>query len=93
MNLKKIRKTSKELELEITDEDETILNPISVALYKNKDLDFAEYISNHPTSNKRILYIRMKKGKPEDALKKAVKELEKEVETFIKNFEKCLPKS
>lgn len=93
MELKKIKKTSKELDLEITDENETILNPITEVLYKNNDVEFAEYISTHPSSNKRRLYIRMKKGKPEEALKKAVKELEGDVKTFVKNFEKNLPKS
>jgi DNA-directed RNA polymerase subunit L len=43
-------------------------------------------MSNHPESNKRRLYIRVKKGKPEDALKKAVKQLEAEIKSFSKNF-------
>ena len=93
MELKKIKKSSKELELEITDENETILNPITEVLYQNRDVEFAEYISTHPTSKKRKLYIRMKKGDSIEALKKAVKELESEVKTFVKNFEKNLPKS
>jgi DNA-directed RNA polymerase subunit L len=87
MELKTIKKTSKELELEITDENETILNPITQMLLQNNDVDFATYIMDHPDSNKRSLYLRVKKGKPEDILKKAVKELEDEIISFGKNFQ------
>ena len=37
MDLKKIKKTSKELELEVTGENETILNPIAQVLLQNED--------------------------------------------------------
>jgi DNA-directed RNA polymerase subunit L len=86
MELKKIKKTAKELEIEITGETETILNPITEVLLQNKDVDYASYITDHPESPKRRLYIRVKNGKPEDALKKAVKYLEDEVKTFSKTL-------
>jgi len=87
MELKKIKKTAKEIEIEITGENETLLNPITEKLLEYDDVDYASYISDHPESNKRTLYIKVKKGKPEDVLKKAVKELGSEVKTFIKDFE------
>ena len=87
MELKTIKKTTKELELEITGETETILNPIIEVLLENEDVDYAAYFTEHPESNKRRLYIRVKKGAPEDYLKKAVKQLEEEVKDFSKNFE------
>lgn len=86
MELKTIKKTTKELELEITGENETIFNPITQVLLENKDVDYAAYMTDHPESNKRRLYIRVKKGKPEEILKKAVKQLEDEMKTFGKNF-------
>jgi len=86
MELKTIKKTTKELELEITGENETILNPITEVLLGFEDVDFTSYISEHPESNKRRLYIRVNKGNPEDMLKKAVKQLEDEIKTFSKNF-------
>lgn len=87
MDLKTIKKTSKELELEITGENETILNPITQMLLQHNDVDFATYITDHPDSNKRRLYLRVKKGKPEDILKQTVKQLEDEITNFGKNFE------
>jgi len=86
MELKKIKKTTKELEIEITGETETLLNPITEVLLDYEDVDYASYMSDHPESNKRRLFIRVKKGKPEDALKKAIKQLEDEIKTFSKNF-------
>jgi len=86
MDLKTIKKTAKELELEITGETETLLNPIAEVLLENDDVDYASYMSDHPESKKRRLYIRVKKGKPEEILKKAVKQLEDEIKTFSKNF-------
>jgi len=87
MDLKKIKKTSKELEIEIIGENETILNPITEVLLKNNDVDYASYMTNHPESNKRTLYLKVKKGNPEEILLKAVKQLEDEVKTFTKSIE------
>jgi len=86
MELKKIKKTAKELEIEITDENETILNPIAEVLLQYKDVEYATYMADHPNSKKRKLYIRVSKGKPEELLMKAVKQLEAEVKDFGKNF-------
>jgi len=87
MEFKTIKKTTKELELEITGENETILNPITEVLLQNQDVDFAAYMTDHPESPKRRLYVRVKKGKPEEILKKVVKQLEDEVKQFSKTFE------
>lgn len=89
MELKTIKKTKKELELEVKDEDATILNPITERLLKDKDVDYASYISGHPEDRRKKLYIRIKKNKktkPMDTLAKTVKELEKEIKNFSKDF-------
>jgi DNA-directed RNA polymerase subunit L len=86
MELKTLKKTSKELEIEVIGETETLLNPITEVLLDNDDVDYATYMADHPELKKRRLYLRVKKGKPEDILKKAVKQLEDEIKTFSKNF-------
>ena len=88
MELLKIKKTSKELELEITGENETMLNPITEKLLEDENVDYASYIADHPESNKRRLYIRVNKGEPLDILKKAIKQVENELKEFEKNFSK-----
>ena len=87
MELKTIKKTANELEIEITGQNETLLNPITEVLLEYTDVDYTSYFSDHPESNKRRLYIRVTKGKPEDALKKAIKQLDDDIKTFSKNIE------
>jgi len=87
MELKTIKKTKNELELEIIDENETILNPITHILSENKDVEYATCMTDHPLSNKRRLFIRTIKGSPEEALKKAIKYLDDEIKKFGKSFE------
>ncbi|MCX6665554.1 MAG: hypothetical protein NT038_05780 [Euryarchaeota archaeon] len=87
MQIKALKKTDKELELEITDENETILNPITHALTEHEDVDYAACFIDHSFSEKRRLLIRVKKGKAEDVLRKVVKQLEKEVKEFGKFFD------
>ena len=72
--------------MEVTDENETMLNPITETLLKNEDVNYASYITDHPESNKRRLYLRVKKGNPLDILKKAVKQVESELNDFEKKI-------
>ena len=87
MELKTIKKTAKELEIEITDENETILNPITEVLLQNNDVEYASYMSDHPESKNRRLFLRVKEGKPEEILLKAVKQLENEAKNFTKTIQ------
>ncbi|UCD13937.1 MAG: hypothetical protein JSW60_00530 [Thermoplasmatales archaeon] len=87
MDFKKIKKTANELEIEIGDEYENILNPITHILLENKDVEYAACMTDHPLSTKRRLFIRVKKGTADDALKNAVKYLKDEIKKFGKNFE------
>ena len=87
MELKTIKKTKTELEIEVIDENETILNPIVHILSENKDVEYAACMVDSPLSDRRRLFIRMEKGSPDDALKKAVKYLDDEIKSFGKSFE------
>ena len=87
MDLKTIKKTKTELEIEVIDENETILNPITHILSENEDVEYATCMTDHPLDNKRRLFIRVKKGTPKEVLKKAVKQLGDEIKKFGKNFE------
>jgi len=89
MELKKIKKTARELELEIRYEDDTLLNPVVEKVLKHKDVEFASCMTNHPNAEKRTLFIKLKSGaksKPEKVLEDAVKELEDEIKDFSKNI-------
>lgn len=79
-------KTKTELEIEINGETETLLNPITHILNDNPDVEYAASMADHPLATRRTLYIRMSKGDPHDALKKAVALLQAELKDFNKNF-------
>ena len=94
MEIRKIKSTSSQLELEITGENETMLNPITQVLMRYDDVEYASILVDHPTSDKRRLYIRMKKGssrEPIAVLKEAIKEVRDELKDFREQFQKNKP--
>ncbi|MCK4823616.1 DNA-directed RNA polymerase subunit L [bacterium] len=86
MELKIIKKTKKELEVEIIGEKETLLNPIKQALLQNENVEYAEYFTDHPLLNNYRLFLRIKSGDPMKILLQVTKNLEKEVDHFHKQF-------
>lgn len=96
MEIKTLVKTSKQLEIEIIGENETLLNPLVQVLLKNDEVDFASIIAEHPLAPSRKLYIRLKTGakkEPLDLLKKAVTQVSGEVADFRKEFEDAVKKT
>ena len=87
-----ITNTSKQLELEIVGENETLLNPIVQVLLNYEEVDYASIITKHPSAPSRILYLRLitgSKSKPTELLKQAVKEVKKETEKLRRDLEKA----
>jgi DNA-directed RNA polymerase subunit L len=78
-----LSKTDTEIEVEVHGENETLLNPIKQALLADKDVDFAEYIIEHPSLAVPKVFIRTKgKAKPDAVLKRTIKGLVGEVDEF-----------
>jgi DNA-directed RNA polymerase subunit L len=93
MKLAVLNKTENELELEVHGENETLLNPIKQALLGDKDVDFAEYIIEHPTLSIPKIFLRTKgKVKPEVVLKRTIKSLVAEFDEFETAFAAQLKK-
>jgi len=87
MQLNVLSKGEHELEIEVHGENETLLNPIKQALLSDKDVDFAEYIIEHPTLAVPKIYLRTKgKVKPEAVLKRTIKNLIGEFDAFETEF-------
>ena len=93
MKLNVISKTDHELEIEVHGENETLLNPIKQALLNDKDVDFAEYIIEHPSLAIPKIFIRAKgKAKPDVVLKRTIKQLVGEFDEFETGFAAQLKK-
>ena len=87
MKLNVLSKTDNELEIEVHGENETLLNPIKQALLNDKDVDFAEYIIEHPSLSVPKIFIRTKgKAKPDVVLKRTIKALVAEFDEFETKF-------
>jgi DNA-directed RNA polymerase subunit L len=93
VELKILSQTATELEVEVRGETETLLNPIKQALLADKDVDFAEYIIEHPSLSVPKVFIRTKgKAKPEAILKRTIKALIAEFDEFETQFAEQLKK-
>jgi DNA-directed RNA polymerase subunit L len=90
MELNLIKMSDKELELEITGEKQTLLNPLKERLLLDKNVDYAEWIVDHPMISKPRLYLKVHEENPLDILKKTIAELRKEAKYFRSVFNKSL---
>ncbi len=87
MELRVLTHEKNELEVEVLGENETLLNPIKQALLSDKDVDFAEYIIEHPTLSVPKIYLRTKGNtKPETVLKRVIKDLIGQFDAFEDAF-------
>ena len=73
-----LQKTKDEIDIEIIEEQETILTPLRQKLIQDEMVIHANYTIMHPMLNNPRLYVKVSDGKPQNALKRAAKSLEKE---------------
>jgi DNA-directed RNA polymerase subunit L len=52
-----------------------LLEPLKEILLRDATVDIATYDSDHPMYGKKRLYVRVKSGKPQNAIKRAIKEM------------------
>ncbi len=91
MELRVLTQTKNELEVEVLGENETLLNPVKQALLADKDVDFAEYIIEHPMLSVPKVYVRTKGNvKPETVLKRTIKSVVADFDAFEDAFVKAL---
>lgn len=87
MELRVIQHEGNELEVEVLGENETLLNPVKQALLADKDVDFAEYIIEHPQLSIPRIFVRTKgRVKPETVLKRTIKKVVGEFDAFEDTF-------
>lgn len=89
MDIKVLKKTDTEIEVEIKDEDHTLLNALKSSLLKDKAVKVATYDIEYPGISNPVLYVRTGKSEdPIDAIKKAAADLSGDCDTFIELFSK-----
>jgi DNA-directed RNA polymerase subunit L len=87
MELRILHQDKNELEFEVLGENETLLNPVKQALLSDKDVEYAEYIIEHPQLSVPKIFLRTKGNvKPETVLKRTIKAVVAEFDDFEDAF-------
>jgi len=78
MELRMISKKQDSIEIELIGQNETLLEALKEKLLEDPNVVVANYFSDHPVHGTPRLYVKVRKGKPQAAIKKAAKALVKE---------------
>lgn len=89
MDVRVMSKGDKSLEVELVGENETLLNLLKQRLLASPDVESATFIIGHPLLDQPKLFVQVRKGKPETALKAAAKEVREELDKFETEFLKA----
>lgn len=90
MELRLLEKRKTYLKIELSDVDETLLYPLVSQLLRDKDVSEARYLTGHPQLDKPVIYVKVKKGRPQTALKRAAAKISKEFKQAGESLEKQL---
>ncbi len=80
--------------IEVLLDDETgnvLLEPLKDKLLNDPTVELATYDSDHPMYGKKRLFVRVKSGKPQNAVKRALKDLSGDYKNFKKAVDKAEP--
>jgi DNA-directed RNA polymerase subunit L len=88
MELKLLDSTKTQARIEISEMDETLIYPLVEELLRDKDVSEAKYMSGHPQLDKPVIFVKVKKGKPQTAVKRAAANISKEFKEAKENLEK-----
>jgi DNA-directed RNA polymerase subunit L len=83
MNLKVIRVTEDEAEIEFLDQGHTFLNVLKYSLLQDPHVESATYSIKHPMISNPIFYIKTDSADPLKALQDASLRLKDEFETLL----------
>jgi len=90
MKIKVLKKTGKELKIEIEGEGHSFCNALQRVLLADEAIETAGYNISHPLTASPVVHVRTQKGRPETALKNAAEKLQKKTKQFQDAFEKAL---
>jgi DNA-directed RNA polymerase subunit L len=89
MEIKVLKKTDTEVEIEIKGEDHTMMSALKSELLKDKEVKVATYDIEYPGLSNPVLYVKTGNSEdPIEAIKKATAGLADECSTFVGLFSK-----
>jgi DNA-directed RNA polymerase subunit L len=85
-----IEKGKDHIEVELSEPvGNVLLEPLKERLLADDTVDLATHDSDHPMYGKRRLFVRVKSGKPQNAVKRALKDLGSDFSSASKATEKA----
>ncbi len=88
MEFKVISKDKTTIELEVLNADRTLLIPLIDEMNRDEKVEYAIYHYDHPYLSNPTVKIKVNEGKPQAAIKRAAKKLERVYEALHEDFEK-----
>ncbi|KAA8921905.1 DNA-directed RNA polymerase subunit L [Thermoplasma sp.] len=87
-SLRVISKEKNSITVEMINYDNTLLRTLVEEILKDDQVDEARYYIKHPVIDNPQIYVRVKSGKPQSAIKRAVRKLSKMYEDLGTQFQK-----
>ncbi|HUV24916.1 MAG TPA: RpoL/Rpb11 RNA polymerase subunit family protein [Methanomassiliicoccales archaeon] len=90
MELELIEKDKDSIKIRFIDPEMTIINPLVTELLNDKVVAAVDFWAGHPDLEFPTLYVRVEKGKPQTALKRAAKNLSNQFKDAREKLQKEL---
>jgi len=95
MDIKILKRTADEMQIEIFGEGHTLCNLLQKALLEDETVEVGGYSVEHPLVSNPVVYVKMKEKRkpekrPETALKEAAEKVRHRSREFRISFEKAL---
>jgi DNA-directed RNA polymerase subunit L len=88
MELQLLDKDKDSIQVQIRDADMTLIQPLINELLTDEGVAEVKYITGHPDLDIPVLYVKVKSGKPQTALKRAAKTISNEFKEAREKLEK-----
>jgi len=88
MKVNIISKEKDLMEFQIEGANETMLIPLRNQLLLDESVEFANYNIRHPKLDSPVFYVKVKSGKPQNAMKKATKALANQYKEMLTQIQK-----
>lgn len=90
--LRVMEKNKNYVKIEMLNYDNTLLRPLVEEILRDDMVEESRYYIKHPVIDDPEIYVRVKSGKPQAAIKRSIKRLSKTFEDLETDFEKELKK-
>ena len=90
MEIDLLEKEKDSIKIRIKDADLTLISPLVMELLEDKDVDIVKYTAGSTNLTLPTLYVKVRTGKPQTALKRASKVLANDIKEGREKLEKKL---